>query len=163
MVMEMLKPFEVHLREQQVRFKDMAVVIKADDYLAVEFTNISNANTIHEYLVCNEIGREQLIKDCVEDYIFAMAPEFLIESVSIVTKNNFTRKQKRHLENDICFMQNTMGERCGTILYAMIEDKETFYKRCLNELSIGTMLSPYNNEEVVFEFEKQKFFFYRTK
>lgn len=113
-----------------------------------------------DFLVCDETGKEQALKEYIEESLWAFNADFVATHMS--TWNNMTDREATEIIKAIREMQEKLCELANPLVMAMIEDIEEFIEDAVSADGAGHFLSPYDGEETEFTFEGNTYYIYRT-
>lgn len=108
-----------------------------------------------EFSVMTEEEREEKVKEHIRESLWAFNSWFILNHTKESINNNRVEKALKKMQEELC-------EDANELVYALIEDFDSFVEDAVNADGYGHFLSPYDGEENELVVDGKTYYIYRT-
>lgn len=108
-----------------------------------------------EFSVMTEEEREEKVKEHIRESLWAFNSWFILNHTKEGINNNRVEKALKKMQEELC-------EDANELVYALIEDFDSFVEDAVNADGYGHFLSPYDGEENELVVDGKTYYIYRT-
>lgn len=143
--------------ETEMKNKKEALEMFLGEEVENLYKNIFKSESGEEYMVLTDEEADSEVENSIKKSLWAFNADFILEHTDFY--RNSTESEDQIFINSIKVMQNTLCENANSLVYAMIEDIDTFIEDAIEADGRGHFISMYDGEEN----EQNGFYIYRME
>ena len=143
--------------ETEMKNKKEALEMFLGEEVENLYKNIFKSESGEEYMVLTDEEADSEVENSIKESLWAFNADFILKHTDFY--RNSTESEDQIFINSIKVMQNTLCENANSLVYAMIEDIDTFIEDAIEADGRGHFISMYDGEEN----EQNGFYIYRME